>query len=69
MMCVMVQYNTHGPAKSEMQDSELESVLHFARVFAVCSLLPDKAVGWAGHTRVPAVQITVWQIKMTEVAI
>lgn len=44
-------------------------MLDFARVFAVCPLLQDKAVGWAGLTRVPAVQITVWQIKMTEVAI
>lgn len=44
-------------------------MLDFARVFAVCPLLPDKAVGWAGCTRVHAVQIKVWQIKMTEEAI
>lgn len=69
MMCVMVPYDIRGPEKSEIQDSELESASDFVRVFAVCPLLPEQAVGWAGCTRAPAVQITVWQIKMTEVAI
>lgn len=61
----MVQYNIHVPEKSETLNSESETMLDFARVSAGFPPLPAEAMGWAECITVPAVQIKVWQIKVS----